>query len=196
MRKLLSRLDLDLVNLYSGFLFRLGLHYGVLCSRVWPHLGQFTNLHNLHCYIQLRPQVRNGLSFKYRVLCSSVWPHLGQFTNLHNLHCYIQLRPQVRNGLTFKYRVLCCRVWPHLGKFTNLHIQLRPQVRNGLSFKYRVLCSRVWPHLGQFTNYITLVIMLLSHDWNFFLHVARPTALLAMGWYPSLKLSITCSPIT
>ena len=34
----------------------------------WP-VHQF---HNLQCYIQLRPQVRNGLSFKYRVLCSRV----------------------------------------------------------------------------------------------------------------------------
>ena len=99
----------------------------------WP----VYQLHNLHCYIQLRPQVRNGSSLKYRVLCSRVWPHLGQFSNLHKLQCYIQLRPQVRNGLSLKYRVLCSRVWPHLVQFSNLHnlechIQLRPQVRNGL----------------------------------------------------------------
>ena len=142
----------------------LSLKYWVLCSRVWPNLVQFTNLHNLQCYMQLRQQVRNGLSLKYRVLCFRVWPHLVQFINLHNLQCYTQLRPQVRNALSLKYRVLCSRVWPHLVQFTNLHnlqcyTQLRPQVRNGLSLKYRVLCSRVWPHLGEFTNYITLVII-------------------------------------
>ena len=63
----------------------LSLKYWVLCSRVWPHVGQFTNLHNLQCYIQLRPQVRNGLSLKYRVVCCRVWPHLGEFTNYTTL---------------------------------------------------------------------------------------------------------------
>ena len=34
----------------------------------WP----VYQLHNLHCYIQLRPQVGNGSSLKYRVLCCGV----------------------------------------------------------------------------------------------------------------------------
>ena len=61
--------------------------YSVLESD--PILSKFTNLHNLQCYTQLRPQVRNGLSLKYRVLCSRVWPHLvqvHQFTQLTVLH--------------------------------------------------------------------------------------------------------------
>ena len=63
----------------------LSLKYRVVCSRVWPHLDQLSNLHNLQCYTQLRPQVRNGLSLKYRVVCSRVWPHLGEFTNYTTL---------------------------------------------------------------------------------------------------------------
>ena len=146
------RVDLDLFANYItytvAYSYRpqvrngLSLKYRVVCSRVWPHLGEFTNyttlvIISLCLWVWVDIQVCKPLMLVYVarhwILGSSHSALLGRATFLLTEDL---VQPTVS--------------WP--------------QVRNGLSLKYRVVCSRVWPHLGEFTNYTTLVIISLCHD--------------------------------